>query len=208
MTDHLFGTIAQFRIAEGIQPEETQEETEAVDAQITEALATATQNIIEFLGRDFSVTMAEPRLFEVELDMLDSRFPSMQIDDLLPDTTDAKVEVTSGGPTSDADWVPVDSSTYWFGPLTRKRGWPLTRFFTRQRVFGDHMRITADWGWQKLPDPVNRACVLSAQRIFKRSDSPLGQLDATEFGPVAVRGVDPDIQKWLRPYKREHTLGW
>lgn len=185
--------------------------TSHTDEHIQAVLDSAKETIDEFLGRTFSVSMGETRVFGVDLDYVGSLHASMGIDDFV---VGAEVDVQVGEtPTSDFVDPPGD---WWLGPVNPKMGWPYTEFHVKHAIpwQNRYVRVTGDWGWPRLPAPVKRAALLISQRTLQREVSPMGQLSAGggpgagEFGQVFVKKVDPDVQAWLRPYKRSHLLGW
>jgi hypothetical protein len=46
------------------------------------------------------------------------------------------------------------------------------------------------------------ACVILAQRLFKRFDSPLGVVGMGDLGAIRVSRIDSDIQALLAPYQK------
>lgn len=65
------------------------------------------------------------------------------------------------------------------------------------------VKITGTFGWAAVPKPVNRACVLWSERVFKRYTTPLGQAGATTVGTIVLKipGPDPDVCMLLNPYR-------
>ena len=178
-------------------------------AVFEQAIDTATESIDNYCGRRFDQVVAVggvARIFPVELDTLVGPTPSMAIDDVLPVDGQAITVETTRTPTADAEWV-EEPSGWWLGPNPRKEGWPYTEFYVRdyRRWANQYVRITTSWGWEEIPSPVARACLMMASRTIAREDSPLGQMMG-EYGAVYVRTVDPDIKNWIRPYKRAYLL--
>lgn len=62
------------------------------------------------------------------------------------------------------------------------------------------VQITAQWGWNAVPDDVREACVLLSIRQFARYNAALGVLAFADMA-IAVRAVDPDVRDLLQPYK-------
>lgn len=62
------------------------------------------------------------------------------------------------------------------------------------------VQITAQWGWNAVPDDVREACVLLAMRQFARYNAALGVLAFADMA-ITVRAVDPDVRDLLQPYK-------
>lgn len=69
-------------------------------------------------------------------------------------------------------------------------------FWTSQR----RVRVTADWGWPSIPDPIVEATLLLANRRFMRRDSPEGVAGWADQGPVRVSRFDPDIEELIAPF--------
>lgn len=67
----------------------------------------------------------------------------------------------------------------------------------RQRI-----RITALWGWPTVPEQIEEASLLRAQRLFRRKDSPEGVAGAGDMGVVRVSRWDPDYEKLIGPFVR------
>lgn len=64
------------------------------------------------------------------------------------------------------------------------------------------LRVTAVWGWQKVPAPVTEAVLLIASRLYARRDSPTGVAGFGDMGVVRVSSTDVDVTERLRPYIR------
>ena len=62
------------------------------------------------------------------------------------------------------------------------------------------VQVTAQWGWNAIPDDVNQACVLLAMRQFARLNAALGVVGFADMA-ITVRAVDPDVRDLLSPYK-------
>lgn len=73
--------------------------------------------------------------------------------------------------------------------LIQTRPWPSAR--------GTRIRVTAKWGWPAVPDLVYEATLLQASRLSKRKESPEGVVGTSEWGPIRVTKLDPDVQKML-----------
>lgn len=62
------------------------------------------------------------------------------------------------------------------------------------------VQITAEYGFQTIPDDVNQACVLLAMRQFARLNAALGVVGFADMA-ITVRAIDPDVRDLLAPYK-------
>jgi hypothetical protein len=64
------------------------------------------------------------------------------------------------------------------------------------------VQVTAQWGWPSVPSAITEATLLMAGRLFKRGDSLLGVAGFTDMGVITVRGVDPDVDHLIQPFRR------
>jgi hypothetical protein len=64
------------------------------------------------------------------------------------------------------------------------------------------VQVTARWGFPTVPSAITEATLLMAGRLFKRGDSLLGVAGFTDMGVITVRGVDPDVDHLIQPFRR------
>ncbi|MDX8050406.1 phage gp6-like head-tail connector protein [Lentzea sp. BCCO 10_0798] len=76
--------------------------------------------------------------------------------------------------------------------LLHPTGWP---FYWAQLL-----RVTAVWGWPSIPADIEMACQIQAGRLYRRKDSPEGVTASTEWGPIRVARLDPDVKDLIDPY--------
>jgi hypothetical protein len=62
------------------------------------------------------------------------------------------------------------------------------------------VQVTAQWGWQAVPDDVREAAVLLSIRGFARYNAALGVVGFADMA-IQVRAVDPDVRDLLAPYR-------
>ena len=134
----------------------------------------------------------------------------VQIDDL--------VSITSLKTSTDNSWDTTwGASDYQLEPTNGIVG-GLAQPFTRIRAVGNNVfpygnyvvpmlhpntvQVTGVFGWSAIPLDVRMACILQAQRLFKRFDSPLGVLGMGDLGTIRVSRVDSDVQALLAPYMK------
>ena len=92
------------------------------------------------------------------------------------------------------------------------RGWPYTRLLATGRYVWPYYlpqacKITGVWGWPAVPSEVNQACIIQSSRIFVRKQSPFGIAGTPELGTVRLSSrLDPDVEAFLRPMKRNNGL--
>ena len=93
-----------------------------------------------------------------------------------------------------------------------RRGWPYTRLLATGRYVWPYYlpqacKITGVWGWPAVPSEVNQACIIQSSRIFVRKQSPFGIAGTPELGTVRLSSrLDPDVEAFLRPMKRNNGL--
>lgn len=87
-------------------------------------------------------------------------------------------------------------------------GWPYFRVrAVGSRVFPTRTRrrnvaeLTAKWGWETLPTPVNDSALIMGEESFRLADSPFGVGGYGQFGIVRVRD-NPFVARKLGPYLR------
>lgn len=61
------------------------------------------------------------------------------------------------------------------------------------------VQVTAQWGWNSIPNDVNQACILLAMRQFARLNSALGVVGFADMA-INVRAVDPDVRDLLNQF--------
>lgn len=62
------------------------------------------------------------------------------------------------------------------------------------------IQVTAQWGWNAVPDDVREATVLLAMRGFARYNAALGIVGFNDMA-IQVRAVDPDVRDMLNQYR-------
>lgn len=166
-----------------------------------QAVETASRQIDAFCARRFYPAADEARVFDVAVT------GDVTIDDATEVTavaTDDNRDGTFETAWSASDWQAIAPRTYgaeqW--PYRRiravgSRSWPAPRCGGRVGL----VEVTADWGWDTVPDAVHQACLVQASRLLKRRDSPEGVAGFGEFGVVRVTRVDADVEALLMPYR-------
>lgn len=62
------------------------------------------------------------------------------------------------------------------------------------------LRVTARWGWPRVPEQIEHATLLQASRLYRRKDSPEGVAGSAEWGLVRVPNLDPDVKALLKNF--------
>lgn len=165
-------------------------ESTAVSDQDLAAIADGvSREINRHCGRQFNKTdTASPRLIGAKDILLGVAW--------VPDfwtTTGLEVATLGGDGTYSIVWgngdyqlEPLD------GVMDGEPGWPYNRIVPLSRAFPrtlrPPLRVTAKWGWTKVPEPVEQAALMLAAETVKLRDAPLGVAGFGEFGVVRVRG--------------------
>lgn len=175
--------------------------TDTVDDTLLEdAINSASRLIDGYTNRSFYNAGTATRVYAPQDNYL------TQIDDLQSLTT---LVTSSDGTGYDTTWTAND---YQLEPLNGIVD-GLTTPYTRVRAIGDFVflplgeeatvRITGVWGYATVPDSVAFACVIQAEREFKRLDSPLGVAGFGDMGVVRVTSrLDADVTQLLEPYRK------
>lgn len=65
------------------------------------------------------------------------------------------------------------------------------------------LQVTALFGWSAVPEQIKQACLMKANMIALRKDSPYGIAGFSEFGVVRInRTEDPEITRLISPFVR------
>ena len=62
------------------------------------------------------------------------------------------------------------------------------------------IEVTAQWGFDAVPDDIREATILLAMRGFARYNAALGVVGFADMA-IQVRAVDPDVRDLIQPYK-------
>jgi hypothetical protein len=173
--------------------------TDNVDDTLLElSIESASRQIDGYCERNFYTTSAT-RYF-VARDSYE-----VEIDDLVTLTT---LETAPDGTAFDTTW---SSTEYQLEPLNGVVG-GLPTPYTMIRAIDDLVfptlggealvRVTGTFGYTPVPTAVKQATIMSATRLYKRYDSPLGVLGFGDLGVVRISRLDPDIASLLAPYRR------
>ena len=65
------------------------------------------------------------------------------------------------------------------------------------------VKVDAVFGWAAIPDGIMTACLIWAERMYKRLQTPLGSASMSALGTVSVRvpPPDPDVELLLSNYR-------
>lgn len=174
------------------------------DERITNALRSSSRGIDKYCGRQFNKAgSVSARVFRPEGRLL------VKVDDF--HTTAGLVLATD----DDDDGVfetTWSASDYQVEPLNGvvdgEPGWPWwtiravgSRNFPCSPRGRATVRVTADWGWAAVPEPVREACQIVALETYKLPEAPFGVAGIAEFGVMRVRD-NPMAKARLDPYQR------
>lgn len=169
------------------------------DAQLTRAIEAASRRIDGVCDRIFyQEPTATARVYDA------TNLISVPIDDV--STLDKfVVKVDDGFNYGTTLVLDVD---YRVEPLNNlAKGLPIYRLVSLSGVFPRStvrpgVQVTARWGFPSVPTAITEATLLMAGRLFKRGDSLLGVAGFTDMGVITVRGVDPDVDHLIQPFRR------
>ena len=135
----------------------------------------------------------------------------IEIDDLMTDAS-LTVEVDNDGDGT----TEAEITDYRLTPINAA---PVGRPWTRIEVLPSSavqpngiqhgVRVSAQWGWTNVPNPVKVACQIQASRLYERRENIAGPLTVKEVDDVrlgwAASGaveLDPDVLASVAPYRR------
>lgn len=198
MSSHTYTTVAELK---RVHPK-GQDVSDTVYANV---IAAVTAGIDEKCGRRFDKVSNEARIFEKDFNSL-GNFPKMEVDDIQTlGMTTVKVEYAKT-PVS-GSWVEQVSTSWWLQPLTPKRGWPKTELAVQcEPQYGyNFVRITADWGWDAVPNQIVRATLMWSNRILSRESTPYGIMEGST-GSTYIGKMDSDVEALVLPFKKDRLL--
>lgn len=173
--------------------------TDSVDDSLLElVIETASRQIDGYCERNFYSASAT-RYFAARNSY------EVEIDDLTVLTT---LQTAPNGTNFDTTWT---SSQYQLEPLNGVVGGLATPYTLIRAIdnlvfptLGGEalVKITGTWGYTPVPIAIKQAAIMTATRLYKRYDSPLGVLGFGDLGVVRISRLDPDIAALLAPYRR------
>lgn len=186
---------AALKKALGIPDDDTEDDDE-LDRAILSSCAGIDDKTGRTFGRDASASARTYR-GAGRLAWTDDHWHEFLIDDV---ATDAGliVEIGSagGGYTAVSGFITgPDNALVRRKPITsllHPSGWPL--------YWAQLLRVTAVWGWPAVPAGIEMACQIQAGRLYRRKDSPEGVTANTEWGPIRVARLDPDVKDLIDPF--------
>lgn len=181
--------------------------TDAVDDALIESSINSASRLIDgYCGRAFYNDGTASRFFAPQNELF------CDVDDLastaITVATDAQVDGTFA--------VVFAVTDYQLEPLNGVldgQDWAFTRIRAAMNylfpVTNDLalVKVTGNWGWPAVPAPVETACIIQSQRIFKRFDSPLGVAGFGDMGAIRVtRALDGDVAQLVEPFRRMRNM--
>lgn len=68
------------------------------------------------------------------------------------------------------------------------------------------VKVTGQFGWASVPEPVKFACIIQSSRLFKRLESPLGVAGVSDIGIMRVgANIDGDVAQLINPFRLLRT---
>jgi hypothetical protein len=68
------------------------------------------------------------------------------------------------------------------------------------------VKVTGQFGWASVPQPIQFACIIQASRLFKRLESPLGVAGVSDIGIMRVgSNIDGDVAQLINPFRLLRT---
>jgi len=169
------------------------------DAQLTRSIEAASRRIDGVCDRIFyQEPTATARVYDA------TNLASVSIDDVST-LTGFVVKVDDGFDYATTLVLDVD---FRVEPLNNlSKGLPVYRLVSLSGIFPRStvrpgVQVTARWGFPSIPSAITEATLLMAGRLFKRGDSLLGVAGFSDMGVITVRGVDPDVDHLIQPFRR------
>ena len=162
---------------------------------VERAIETASRDLDAWCGRRFYADdTASERTFYA------SGWSELRIDDAL-EVTGLVIDGTTVT-LSDYDLLPLN------GVVDGLEGWPTTTVALPQsgalpQFFRGRCVVTAKWGWETVPTPVETACLQLAAENLKMGEAPFGVAGIDAAGTtVRIGRLSPQVRAKLQPYRR------
>lgn len=169
------------------------------DALFGQLIEAASRQIDDICNRQFSPVTAATRIFTADWhDMV-------LIDDLTTLTTLQTDD--QGDRTYSQTWTAND---YDLEPYNAAQlGRPYTSIMLNPNTtlafptIRRGVKITGDWGWPSIPEPIEEACLLIAVRLNQSAKAPYGNAGIVQDGAVQYTPrVDPVVRQLLDPFRK------
>jgi hypothetical protein len=173
------------------------------DDELLAAIEAASRQVDDDTGRRFWLDSAvSARVFNPRYRILRTDEGQQLLVDDIGSTAGLVVEIGSvsagvftGSAITDYEVLPDNSPT---------SGWPVTSLLRPLNYWRitplTRVRITARWGWPRVPTPIHDATLLLAHRRYRRRGSPEGVAGFGDMGVVRVSRYDPDYDKAISRY--------
>jgi hypothetical protein len=178
------------------------------DTLLTSACVAATEWVNQYTQRQFNKTTSATARVYVPRD-----YSVVEVDDFhtitdLAVKTDTVDDGTYATTWSSSDYVlePFD------GIEAGMTGFPYRKIRAVEsksflcRTGRPRVQVTAQWGWNAIPESVTLATKIVAAYLFNLKDSPLGVASFGESGLIRVRDV-PQAAMLLQPYAHPVSTG-
>jgi hypothetical protein len=176
----------------------------ADDTLLTSACVAASAWVNNACQRDFNkTTTASARVYRADASC------AVDVDDFHT-ITDLVVKTDTGAngtyATTRTDFVLEPSD----GVVGATTGWPYRkiRFISTAIPSSEYpqVQVTAQWGWNAVPESVTMATRIIAAFLFNLKDSPLGVASFGESGVIRVRDI-PQAAMLLNEYRHPGKTG-
>ena len=68
------------------------------------------------------------------------------------------------------------------------------------------VKVTGQFGWASVPEPIKFASIIQASRLYKRLESPLGVAGVSDIGIMRVgSNIDGDVAQLINPFRLLRT---
>ena len=198
--DNAYASLADLKDTDVLQFTDTSH-----DAILEREINAASRAIDEWCGRFFyPVTPAEAHYFTAD------EHDYVKIHDVYTTTGFVLKTDLDGDGTFETTWASTDYNLWPYSPVNNEPYTMIEVAAAGQYAFPTipkGVEVTASFGWAAVPNAINQACVMLANRLHKRNSTILGQAGATAVGAITLRipRIDPDVEMLLKPYRHRLT---
>jgi len=166
----------------------------AYDARITSVVSAVSREVESWCNRQFNLASA-PSARVYDLTDIDT----VIVDDF---STTAGLIVQSDINDDGLYYQTWTAGDYTLRPLNGVRNGSTGSQLRFKNTRRPHVKVTAQWGWTSVPDPVHEACLMLGADTFQLKDSRLGIAGSDQFGTVVRVRDSVVVQSRLKHYVR------
>lgn len=132
------------------------------------------------------------------------------VDDICSPTSDVTIEIDAGGDgtyettLASTDFILAPYNAETLGEPYQKIEMSSSGLYYLPVNSRKAIKVTSKYGWSSVPKPIQKACLLQSERLYKRYSTPIGSEAMTALGKqtLMIPAFDADIERLISRYKK------